>query len=104
MHWKDAFVGGAIAAVICLAVAWACQDKRPVVPNTTEYEQAIDLLNKEVGKLVIINDSLVTVIDTAKAKVKVIDHWYEKNLIDITNQSVADDVRFFTDYVSEIGK
>ena len=37
-------------------------------------------------------------------KVDVIEHWYEKELTDITNQSIADDVVFFTEYLSEVGK
>lgn len=56
MKFKDAFVGGVIAAAICLGIAWACKDRNTVViPDNTKYEQAIDSLNKEVRKLEITN-------------------------------------------------
>ncbi len=28
MKFKDAFVGGVIAAAICLGIAWACKDRK----------------------------------------------------------------------------
>ena len=84
MKFKDAFVGGVIAAAICLGIAWACKDRNTVViPDNTKYEQAIDSLNKEVRKLEITNDSLISVI---------------------TNQSIAADASFFAEYVSQAGR
>lgn len=102
MEWKEAFLVGATIGAVVIGVAWFT--KEPVVPDNTQYEQVIDSLNKEVNKLVVTNDSLQLVVDTAKAKVEVINHWYEKTLIDVTNQSIADDVRFFADYVSKVDK
>ena len=105
MKFKDAFVGGVIAAAICLGIAWACKDRNTVViPDNTKYEQAIDSLNKEVRKLEITNDSLISVITNSTGKIDTINYWKEKELIDITNQSIADDVVFFTEYLSEVGK
>ena len=103
MKFKDAFVGGVIAAAICLGIAWACKDRNTVVINT-KYEQAIDSLNKEVRKLEITNDSLISVITNSKGKIDTINNWYEKELIDITNQSIAADASFFAEYVSQAGR
>lgn len=102
MKFKDAFVGGVIAAAICLGIAWACNTV--VIPDNTKYEQAIDSLNKEVRKLEITNDSLISVITNSKGKIDTINNWYEKELIDITNQSIASDASFFAEYVSQVGR
>ena len=105
MKFKDAFVGGVIAAAICLGIAWACKDSNTVViPDNTKYEQAIDSLNKEVRKLEITNDSLISVITNSKGKIDTINNWYEKEFIDITNQSIAADASFFAEYVSQAGR
>lgn len=105
MKFKDAFVGGMIAAAICLGIAWARKDRNTVViPDNTKYEQAIDSLNKEVRKLEITNDSLISVITNSKGKIDTINNWYEKELIDITNQSIAADASFFAEYVSQANK
>lgn len=102
MKFKDAFVGGVIAAAICLG---ACKDRNTVViPDNAKYEQAIDSLNKEVRKLEITNDSLISVITNSKGKIDTINNWYEKELIDITNQSIAADASFFAEYVSQAGR
>lgn len=69
-----------------------------------ELVNHIDSLNSEISLLKLQRDSLHNVIDSSKVKVDVIEHWYEKELTDITNQSIADDVVFFTEYLSEVGK
>lgn len=104
MEWKEAFLVGATIGAVIIGVTWFTKEPASIIPDDTQYEQVIDSLNKEVNKLVVTNDSLQLVIDTAKAKVEVINHWYEKTFVDITNQSIADDVRFFADYVSKVDK
>lgn len=74
------------------------------IPNYQELVNDIDSLNKELSLLQLERDSLHNMVDSSKAKVEVIERWYEKDLIDITNQSIADDVVFFTEYLSEVGK
>ena len=37
-------------------------------------------------------------------KIDTINNWYEKELIDITNQSIAADASFFAEYVSQAGR
>ena len=81
-------------------------NSKTVVPNS-EYQsliERIDSLNAELDILKLQKDSLLNVIDTSKVKIKVIEHWYERELTDITNQSIADDVVFFTEYLSEVNK
>lgn len=73
-------------------------------PDYNELVNHIDSLNSEISLLKLQRDSLHNVIDSSKVKVNVIEHWYEKELTDITNQSIADDVVFFTEYLSEVGK
>lgn len=73
-------------------------------PDYNELVNHIDSLNSEISLLKLQRDSLHNVIDSSKVKVDVIEHWYEKELTDITNQSIADDVVFFTEYLSEVGK
>jgi hypothetical protein len=74
------------------------------IPNYEELVNHIDSLNGEISLLKLERDSLHNVIDSSKVKVDVIEHWYEKELTDITNQSIADDVVFFTEYLSEVDK
>lgn len=81
---------------------WLTPTKEP--PDYNELVNHIDSLNSEISLLKLQRDSLHNVIDSSKVKVDVIEHWYEKELTDITNQSIADDVVFFTEYLSEVGK
>lgn len=82
---------------------WLTPTKEPQ-SNYEELVNRIDSLNSEISLLKLERDSLHNVIDSSKVKVDVIEHWYEKELTDITNQSIADDVVFFTEYLSEVGK
>lgn len=81
---------------------WLTPTKEPQ-PDYNELVNHIDSLNSEISLLKLQRDSLHNVIDSSKVKVDVIEHWYEKELTDITNQSIADDVVFFTEYLSEVG-
>lgn len=84
---------------------WLTLTKEPQpIPDYNELVNHIDSLNSEISLLKLQRDSLHNVIDSSKVKVDVIEHWYEKELTDITNQSIADDVVFFTEYLSEVGK
>lgn len=88
-----------------LAWTWLTPIKKhQPIPNYEELVNHIDSLNGEISLLKLERDSLRNVIDSSKVKVDVIEHWYEKELTDITNQSIADDVVFFTEYLSEVGK
>lgn len=53
----------------------------------------------KIKEIEYINDSIKIVIDSSKTKIKYIDNWYEKELIDITNQSISADIEFFTNYL-----
>ena len=66
-----------------------------------ELVQDIDSLSSHINNITKERDSLSTVIDTAKAKVVIIEKKYEKNYIDITNQSIGDDIEFFSNYISQ---
>ena len=93
--------------ILCLVgvLIWTTPTKEPQpIPDYNELVNHIDSLNSEISLLKLQRDSLHNVIDSSKVKVDVIEHWYEKELTDITNQSIADDVVFFTEYLSEVGK
>lgn len=91
--------------VLCLmgTLVWITLTKNPQ-PNYKELVGRIDSLNNEISWLKSEKDSLRKVIDSSKVRVDVIEHWYEKEFTDITNQSIANDVVFFTEYLSEAGK
>lgn len=91
--------------VILVAILWFFLRTTPTdIPDYKELTNKIDSLNSELSLLKLERDSLLTVIDSSKAKVEVIEHWYEKELTDITNQSIASDVVFFTEYLSQADK
>lgn len=103
MSWIKYVLVGAILVVIL----WFLLRTIPTddnIPNYKELTNKIDSLNSELSLLKLERDSLLTIIDSSKVKVKVIEHWYEKELTDITNQSIASDVVFFTEYLSQADK
>lgn len=94
-----------LVGVILVAILWFSLRTTPTdVPDYKELTNKIDSLNSELSLLKLERDSLLTVIDSSKVKVEVIEHWYEKELTDITNQSIASDVVFFTEYLSQADK
>ena len=98
------FIIGATIAIIIVVIGLLLREDPVVMPDTNKYEMTIDSLNKEVRKLEITNDSLISVITNSKGKIDTINNWYEKEFINITNQPIANDVVFFTEYLSEVGK
>ena len=87
--------------IVIVRLLIAPEEKQPDYEELIRY---INFLNNEVHCLELERDSLYSVIDSSKSRINVIERWYEKELIDITNQPVADDVVFFSEYLSEIGK
>lgn len=105
MKFKYAFWGGVIVALIVLGIGYLFKDNsKPELPDTIKYEQVIDSLNKEIQVQRTVIDSLEASIHNSKARVDTIEKWYEKELASITNQSIASDVVFFTEYLSQVGK
>lgn len=94
-----------LVGVILVVILWVFLRTTPTdIPDYKELTNKIDSLNSELSLLKLERDSLLTVIDSSKVKVEVIEHWYEKELTDITNQSIASDVVFFTEYLSQADK
>lgn len=85
---------------------------RGCTPNKTQEEIYIE----KIDSLEIVNDSIsyynsllllkIDSLENLSSKVDSviveIEHWYEKELIDITNQPISSDIRFFTEYLSKI--
>lgn len=98
-----------LVALICIVATMVLMDKFYVpkdkgLRTEEEYKelvQDIDSLSSHIYNITKERDSLSTVIDTAKAKVVIIEKKYEKDYIDITNQSIRDDIEFFSNYISQ---
>ena len=98
-----------IAVIIVIFVLWSSSVKRtaPIVAKQPTYQTLlykIDSLNNEVNILRLQRDSIMGNISTSQGKLITINHEYEKKLIDITNQPIAADCRFFSEYLSENSK
>ena len=79
----------------------------PVVTPNPTYQQLVhkvDSLKDEINILTLQRDSIYNTIDNSTEKVQTINHWYEKKFTDISNQPIAADVQFFTEYISKAGK
>lgn len=77
-------------------------EKQEAVNKYKQTELVVDSLNKELVKLSSERDTIKDKIIVTKTKLKTIKVGYEKELISITNQSIADDVHFFTEYISKV--
>lgn len=102
-HWTLYLLVGLICIVSTMVLMDRYYVPKGVQPNK-DYEELIeniDSLSSHVESLNKEKDSLQMVIDTTKSKIDTINHWYEKELIDIVNQPIGDDVRFFSDYLSK---
>lgn len=53
-----------------------------------------NLLKEQIDSLELLSNKVDSVIVE-------IEHWYEKELVDITNQPISSDIRFFTEYLSK---
>jgi hypothetical protein len=83
--------------------------------KSDNYKEEISRLNGLKDSLTSVNDSLILVskelatsVDSLKNEVGKVDSVivktekaYEKDFIDITNQSIAADARFFSEYLSK---
>lgn len=97
-----------LVALICIVATMVLMDKFYVPKDkglrTEEYRELvldIDSLSSHIDNIAKERDSLSLVIDTAKSKVVIIEKKYEKDYIDIINQSIRDDIEFFSNYLSQ---
>lgn len=97
-----------LIALICIAGTMTIMDRvyrknLPTSPSEDykELVRDIDSLNNHISSINKVNDSLRNVVDTTKVKIIKIREKYEADYIDITNQPLGDDVKFFSDYLSE---
>lgn len=97
-----------LIALICIAGTMTIMDRvyrknLPTSPSEDykELVRDIDSLNNHISSINKVNDSLRNAIDTTKVKIIKIREKYEADYIDITNQPLGDDVKFFSDYLSE---
>ena len=105
---KDNWVLYLLIALICIAGTMTIMDRvyrknLPTSPSDDykELVRDIDSLNNHISSINKINDSLRNAVDTTKVKIIKIREKYEADYIDITNQPLGDDVKFFSDYLSE---
>lgn len=97
-----------LIALICIAGTMTIMDRvyrknLPTSPSDDykELVRDIDSLNNHISSINKVNDSLRNAVDTTKVKIIKIREKYEADYIDITNQPLGDDVKFFSDYLSE---
>lgn len=95
-----------ILVFIILILSYFLYDKNNVVD--VDYEEILKNLNFKNDSLEIINeqlthsiDSLLLIENKIDSNIHYINKYYEKELINITNQSIGSDVRFFSKYLSE---
>lgn len=97
-----------IVGVICILISIYNfnRKKAPIKqePNYTELKRTIDSLNNKVAVLKVKNDSISHSIKDSKIRTVIKTKEYEKKLVDVTNQPVAFDIQFFTDYLSKAAK
>jgi hypothetical protein len=105
---KDNWALYLLIALICIAGTMTIMDRvyrknLPASPSDDykELVRDIDSLNNHISSINKINDSLRNAVDTTKVKIIKIREKYEADYIDITNQPLGDDVKFFSDYLSE---
>ena len=105
---KDNWALYLLIALICIAGTMTIMDRvyrknLPTSPSDDykELVRDIDSLNNHISSINKINDSLHNAVDTTKVKIIKIREKYEADYIDITNQPLGDDVKFFSDYLSE---
>lgn len=105
-NFLKANLGWLLVIIYLLWYMYELERDIPQQPNNNYQELIHDLdsLNSKLDSLLLERDSLTQVIDSSKANVEYINKWYEKTLIDITNQSIASDVVFFTEYISKTDK
>ena len=96
----------AIAVTAIIVIVTSCSKRKQVIPqpNYVKLERTIDSLNNEVNILKLQRDSITYSIKSSEVKIITNNHYYEKKLVDISNQPVASDVQFFTNYLSETSK
>ena len=97
-----------LIALICIAGTMTIMDRvyrknLPTSPSEDykELVRDIDSLNNHISSINKVNESLRNAVDTTKVKIIKIREKYEADYIDITNQPLGDDVKFFSDYLSE---
>ena len=98
-----------LVALICIVATIVLMDyfyvpKDKGLRTEEEYRELvldIDSLSSHIDNITKERDSLSLVIDTAKSKVVIIEKKYEKDYIDIINQSIRDDIEFFSNYLSQ---
>ena len=105
---KDHWALYLLIGLLCIAGTMTIMDRvyRKNFQNSPsddykELVRDIDSLNNHISNINKVNDSLLNAIDTTKVKIIKIREKYEADYIDITNQPLGDDVKFFSDYLSE---
>ena len=104
---KNYWAAFLLAGLLCVTGTMFLMDKfyrkNEELPNDDykELVRSIDSLTNHISLISKANDSLKSVIDTTKFEIIINQENYEKDFIDITNQSIAADARFFSEYLSK---
>lgn len=105
LQWSKVILIFVCVVGIVLAIVYTVPEKpKESTPSYSSMIHHIDSLNRELDIIKVNRDSLLLIVDSSKVEIKTINHWYEKKFTDITNQSIADDVVFFSEYLSKANK
>lgn len=74
---------------------------RNKVQETPNYLKTIDSLELVINKYQLINDSLLQKINNSKQSIIYINKIYEKDIEYINNNTVDENIMFFSDYLSK---
>lgn len=85
-----------VVLVVTMFAIWS-HNKKVVTP----IQPKIDSLEVVKDSLQIQRDTIYQTIIKSNDRIKIIDHWYEKEVDIINNQPVDDDMLFFSDYLSK---
>lgn len=101
-HWTIYLL---IIGVICIAgislFLNSHFDKVQSNEEDKEFIKELDSLSSRIETISKERDSLEHIISNTESKIDTINYWYEKELVNITNQPIRDDVKFFSDYLSQ---
>lgn len=98
-----------LLVILNFAVIFSYYNWGKTSEDITSYRNQIELLKAQNDSLNFVSSQLTHKVDSLRGEIKDVDsvivkvnNWYEKELVDITNQPIASDVMFFTDYLSKV--
>lgn len=91
-----------IAGLVIGLTIWYIYPRKEEIPVLDpKLEEYIKEQDRIISYLTLERDSVLNIINNSKDSIQVIEHWYEKEYIDVVDGSLANDISFFSNYLSE---